>query len=231
MRYFVIATTLAAAVTVHSASNVPKPEGKHQVSEIDRILAEFPAPVAPSSPAGSLFTPDTPMLDLGSDLRARRANDLVTIVVFDTASAVSKGATKSARSSSAQASVTGLAGVPRSTSSLANLLKLNTDTKLDGQGETSRETTLNTTLSARVLRVLPNGLLIVEGSKSIRVNSETQLVSVRGIVRPFDLTPDNRVASDKVAALEVTVDGKGVVADAVRRPNILYRILLGILPF
>ena len=231
MRYSVIAAALVAAATVLSAGNVAKSEGKHQVSEIDRILAEYPEPVPSGSPAGSLFTADTPMLDLGSDLRARRANDLVTIVIFDTASAVSRGATKSARSSSAQSSITGLAGVPRSTSSLANLLKLNTDTKLDGQGETSRETTLNTTLSARVLRVLPNGLLVVEGSKSIRVNSETQLVSVRGIVRPFDLTPDNRVASDKVAALEVTVDGKGVVADAVRRPNILYRILLGILPF
>src|SRR3954447_11693593 len=133
MRYFVIATTLAAAVTVHSASNVPKPEGKHQVSEIDRILAEFPEPVAASSPAGSLFTPDTPMLDLGSDLRARRANDLITIVVFDTASAVSKGATKSARSSSAKASVTGLAGTPPAASRFANLLNLGTDTKLDGQ--------------------------------------------------------------------------------------------------
>ena len=231
MRYILIIAVLVSTSMVLSASKDAKPEGKHPISEIDRILAQFPEPVAPVSSAGSLFTPDTPMLDLGSDLRARRPNDLITIVVFDTASAVSKGATKSARSSSAKASVTGLAGTPPAASRFANLLNLGTDTKLDGQGETSRETTLNTTVSARVVRVLPNGLLVVEGSKSVRVNSETQLVSVRGLVRPFDLTPDNRVASDKVAALEVSVDGKGVVADAVRRPNILYRILLGILPF
>jgi flagellar L-ring protein precursor FlgH len=46
-----------------------------------------------------------------------------------------------------------------------------------------------------------------------------------------DLSPVNRVASDSLALLEITVNGKGVVGDAVRRPNFLYRLLLGILPF
>jgi flagellar L-ring protein precursor FlgH len=41
----------------------------------------------------------------------------------------------------------------------------------------------------------------------------------------------NTVTSAQIANLEVSVNGKGVVGDAVRRPFILYRLLLGLLPF
>jgi flagellar L-ring protein precursor FlgH len=90
---------------------------------------------------------------------------------------------------------------------------------------------LSTVLTARVTNVLANGNLVIEGAKAVTVNSETQRVIVRGIVRPFDLTTNNAVRSDQIAMLEVSVAGRGVIGDAVRRPNILYRILLGVLPF
>lgn len=111
------------------------------------------------------------------------------------------------------------------------MLNIGGESSLDGQGETSRETLLRTTVSARVTHVLPNGLLVVEGRKAVRVNAEMQLVTVRGLVRALDVSPANSVFSDQLAELEIGVNGKGVVGDAVRRPNILYRILIGILPF
>jgi len=104
-------------------------------------------------------------------------------------------------------------------------------TSLDGSGSVSRNSALSTTLSARVTHVLPNGYLVLEGSKSVEVNSERQQVTVRGIIRPMDLSPGNVVTSDQLAQLEIKVDGKGVVNDATHRPNILYRLLLGVLPF
>jgi flagellar L-ring protein precursor FlgH len=51
------------------------------------------------------------------------------------------------------------------------------------------------------------------------------------MVRPADLSPGNVVRSDRLAQLEVRINGKGIVNDAVRRPFLLYRILLGLLPF
>jgi flagellar L-ring protein precursor FlgH len=57
------------------------------------------------------------------------------------------------------------------------------------------------------------------------------VVTVRGIIRPNDLSTANTVRSDQIAQLELKVNGKGVVGDAVRRPFILYRLLLGLLPF
>jgi flagellar L-ring protein precursor FlgH len=79
--------------------------------------------------------------------------------------------------------------------------------------------------------VLPNGYLVVEGSKEVLINSERQKVSIRGLVRWNDLTPGNRVSSDRLSDLEVRVEGKGVVQDAIRRPHFLYRLLNGLLPF
>jgi flagellar L-ring protein precursor FlgH len=79
--------------------------------------------------------------------------------------------------------------------------------------------------------VLPNGYLVIEGSKTTLVNSENQVITVRGVVRPADLSNANTVQSGSIAQLELKINGRGVVNDAIRRPNILYRILLGLLPF
>jgi flagellar L-ring protein FlgH len=54
---------------------------------------------------------------------------------------------------------------------------------------------------------------------------------VHGYIRPADLSSANVVNSVQVANLQINVKGKGVVGDAIRRPNFLYRLLLGLLPF
>ncbi len=178
---------------------------------------------------GSLYSPGGRLADFTRDVRAADVGDIVTILVNDSASALAKGATNTSRKSSASSKITGLVGAanPR----LANLLNVAGDQELQGQGQTSRGMTLSTTISARVVQVAPNGTLIVEGIKSIAVNSEKQHIVLHGLIRPSDLTPANTVRSDQVANLEIKVDGKGVVGDAVRRPHFLYRLLLGLLPF
>jgi flagellar L-ring protein precursor FlgH len=73
--------------------------------------------------------------------------------------------------------------------------------------------------------------LVVEASKDVQINAERQTITVRGVVRPADIDATNSVQSNRLGQLEVHVNGKGVVGDAIRRPFILYRILLGLLPF
>lgn len=187
-------------------------------------------PSAQSSP-GSLYMASGRFGDLGRDLRAAQIDDMVTIVISDTASAVSKGATTTSRKSSAKNSVTSLAGVLNTKGPLANLATLDGSQSLAGSGTTSRQTSLTTTLTARVTHVLPNGALVLEGVKDVVINSERQQVSVRGVIRWNDVGPANTVRSDRLANLEIRVNGKGVVGDAIRRPNFLYRLVLGLLPF
>ncbi|QOY87581.1 flagellar basal body L-ring protein FlgH [Paludibaculum fermentans] len=192
--------------------------------------AERQAPPPVTSP-GSLYDQSGRLADLARDSRATQLNDLVTIVILDKASAVSKGTTSTSRKSNASASISAMGGPVKTPGPLSSLAGLSGSNKLEGQGATSRETELRTTVSARVTHVLPNGNMVVEGTKDVMINSEHQKVSIRGILRGKDLSTDNNVSSDRLADLEVRVDGRGVVNDAIRRPNFLYRLMLGILPF
>ncbi len=158
-------------------------------------------------------------------------DDLVTIVVSETFSAVATGDVKTQRQSTAKSSITALAGVTKAAGPWANLANNNTQTQLQGTGETSRGAVLTANLSARVTHVLPNGYLVIEGTKRVQVSSENQVVTVRGVIRPVDLDPTNSIPSNRIAQMEIQVSGKGVIGDSIHRPNILYRILLGILPF
>lgn len=186
---------------------------------------------AASATPGSLYFPGGRLSDGVRDVRASQVYDLVTIVVLDNSSAVSTGVTNTARKSSVAAAVTSLAGPKSPTGALANLANASNNTQLQGQGTTSRGTTISTNVTAEVTSVLPNGNLVVKGQKDISVNGEKQVITIQGIVRPEDLSPVNEVISDRVARIEILVNGKGVVNDAVKRPFVLYRMLLGLLPF
>jgi len=181
--------------------------------------------------AGSLWSASSRLADVGSDVRAAQVDDLVTIVVNESASAVATGQTKTARSSSAKSQIAALAGKKSAGGAAQNLLDLNSASSLDGQGTTGRTATLTTTLSARVTHVLPNGYLVIEGTKDTQVNSEHQVVTVRGVIRPADLSTGNIINSNQIAQMEIRIDGKGVVNDSIHRPNFLFRLLLGLLPF
>jgi flagellar L-ring protein precursor FlgH len=197
------------------------------------LLALFPvlglAQLAPSP--GSVYSPSGRLADAARDPRAGLVNDILTIVVNENASAVVTGVTNTSRKSSVQSGISGLAGTLPATSRLTNLLGASNNQTLQGQGTTSRNVTLSTTISARVVEVMPNGVMVVEGTKDLAVNAEKQTILVRGMVRPADVTPANTVLSTQVAGLQVHVTGKGVVNDAIKRPFFLYRLLLGLLPF
>jgi flagellar L-ring protein precursor FlgH len=225
--WYVPALVLLAAPVQAKTKKTQEPAALDQY--LQQALSQSGPPAQKS--AGSLWSPASRLTDLGSDVRAFQVDDMVTIVVNEQASAVATGATKTARSSSAQSAISALAGPKSPRGAAQNLLNLNTATSLDGQGSTTRGATLTATLSARVTHVLPNGYLVLEGAKDVQVNSEHQQVTVRGVIRPSDLSPGNVISSNQIAQMEIKINGKGVVNDAVHRPNILYRLLLGILPF
>jgi len=185
----------------------------------------------PTPSAGSIFVPQSRLSDLARDVRAGQLHDLVNIVVNDQASAVSSGVTNTSRKSSANASITALAGQLRATGPWANLANLSGSQQIQGQGTTSRDSTLTTSLSAEVRYVFPNGNLLIQGRKELYVNGEHQTVTLSGVIRLDDISATNSITSDRIANLDIFVNGKGIVADSVKKPFILYRILMDLLPF
>jgi len=227
-------TQVIAVVTLWAAlTAAQKPKKDPPDSALDQTLRQIAAAQGTERQAlqpGSLWTPTSLFSDLTSDLRARRVGDIVTILVQEKASAVSSGTVKTQRNSSLQSTISAAGGITRATGPWANLAKASTANSLDGQGATTRDTTLTATISAVVTQVLPNGSLVIQGTKNVKINNENQILGLRGLVRPVDLDTTNTVSSDRVAQMDLQVNGKGVVADQIKRPFILYRLLMDILP-
>lgn len=229
-----VAMVMCLALSAGAANKDKNKKKPPEPSALEKYIAEAMktngSPDA-AHPAGSLWSPNALFSNLGMDLKASRVNDLVTIVVNENTSAVATGDVKTARTSSAQGSITAAAGITRAKGPLTNLLNTNAATALQGQGSTDRGAVVTAAVSARVMHVLPNGYLVIEGVKRVQVNSENQVITVRGVVRPVDLDVTNSIQSNQVAQMELQVNGKGVIGDSIHRPFFLYRLLLGLLPF
>jgi len=234
MKVLAILIILPVFLFAADSSKDKKKKAPAEPSPLDLYIRDayrdYALPAA-AQPAGSMWSQNALFSNLAMDVKASRVDDLVTIVVAETFSAVATGDVKTQRQSTAQAAITAAAGITRATGPLANLANTNTQTQLQGTGETSRGAVLTANLSARVTHVLPNGYLVIEGTKRVQVSSENQVVTVRGVIRPVDLDPTNTVISNRIAQMEIQVNGKGVMTDSIHRPNFLYRLIMGILPF
>lgn len=206
--------------------------GQTSEGTLNRYIEESLTPGPENTPsAGSLYLSRSFLAELARDPKAARPGDLITIRVVEQASALSSGTVSSSRASNGNHSITNLFGSLSPAGALANLGTTSGSIALDGQGTTGRSTSVTTLITSQVTNVMPNGNLIIEGIKEIMVNSERQVIWLRGAVRPVDLAQDNSVTSDRLAMMELRVNGKGVVNDAIRRPNFFIRLLHGIFPF
>jgi flagellar L-ring protein precursor FlgH len=127
--------------------------------------------------------------------------------------------------------VTGLLGKIGPSNALQNMFNANSTTALDGKGASTMSSSLNLNLSGRVVDVLPNGVLVIEAVRDFTVGNDRQTVTLRGLVRPGDVSTSNTVLSTQVTSVELSIKGKGAVADATARPNAVVRLLLKVLSF
>ncbi len=179
---------------------------------------------------GSLWTSNAYRSNLFRDSKARYINDIVTIRVMETTQAAASANAKNSKETAASTGIDNLFGLEKAIKELPTMVSGKGSSNFEGTGSTSRSTTLETNLAARVVDVLPNGYLVVEGKREIHVNNENQSVYLTGVVRPEDITANNMVASSAIAQMSVRLQGKGIVSQPIK-PGWLYKILNGILPF
>jgi flagellar L-ring protein precursor FlgH len=176
---------------------------------------------------------------LYEDVKAKRLNDLVTILVVENISGSGKADTNTAKESTLDASVDDFLGAPPNLN-LQNLygrgytfsptVKGSMKDDFKGTGETNREGKLVGTITAKVVEVMPNSNLVIESRKEITINNEQQFLVLRGMIRPYDISADNTILSSKVADAQVYFVGKGVVQEK-QSPGWLVRILDRVWPF
>jgi len=197
-------------------------------SYIERMQQQSPD-LKPSS-TGSLWTDNGKLVGIGSDYKAARVGDIITILVIQDVTAQNTGNVASARSFSASSGITALpAGV--STSKVSDLFSPTSTQSLSGKTQATTSSTLRTSVAGRIVAILPSGVLVVEAERQITMNNERQTVLLRGLVRPGDVSPANTVPSNNIANLEFELKGKGVLSDGTRPPNFLMRMLLRLFGF
>ncbi|MDD3553704.1 MAG: flagellar basal body L-ring protein FlgH [Deltaproteobacteria bacterium] len=197
-------------------------------------------PVVQAPPAeGSLFIPNQES-SLYGDFRARNVGDVVTILIQENLKGSKDVSTKTSRNSDMNVGLTGVAGLefveqvqpgyPGSTINPSTAIGGGTKDTFDGSGKTSRNSSLTGTISARVVQVLPDGNLVVEGTRELKINNETQYLILSGVVRPKDLSPDNTIPSTRIADARMEYTGGGVLSEK-QSPGWLARILGSVSPF
>ncbi len=175
---------------------------------------------------------------LYADHKARTVGDIVTVTISEKASASKEATTDTDRTTSINASIPHLFGIENSSIlneanpnvDLKNLIEASFANKFAGSGKTVRKEDLIASLTTQVVRVYPNGNLKIRGGKEVRVNNETQVIYVTGIIRPIDILADNTVDSNKVLNARISYTGKGAISDK-QQPGWLMRTLDKIWPF
>ncbi len=189
---------------------------------IQRVRAQQAAEVKTS---GSIWSPEGRLVRLGTDAKAVRLHDVVSVVVTESLAASTDGQVKNARASNANSGLTALFGALKAANALQNLAGMTASSGLTAQGQSTTNSSLATTFGAEVVDVLPNGMLVVQATRQITFSQQTQLIKLRGLVRPEDVSSQNQVQSTAMTDLELEVTGKGIVNDSTYRQNPLVRLL------
>jgi len=172
------------------------------------IMAMTLIAAAAGSSAESLYDPSL-YRSLGTDRKASRIGDVLTIQVVETSSATSSADTSTGRRTGINAEFS-LSRQPTTAASL------NVDGDFEGGGKTQRSGRLLAQMSVSVVDIAPNGDLYVRGDQLLTVNDEQQKIHVKGRVRPQDISPANVVISTRLSEAEIVYIGEGELAGRQR---------------
>jgi flagellar L-ring protein precursor FlgH len=186
--------------------------------------------------AGSIWQGESDKSMLFTDKKARYVNDIVTIIVSEVATGGNTASANTSRNTSTAANITSLLGIENAI--IGNNANMNgtiglggtSTNSLKGAGDTSRNTNVTATISARVTRVLDNGTLLIEGRRQVTVNADDQFIIITGIIRPEEITAENTIASQYIADARVLYTGDGIINDKMR-PGWLTRVVDWVWPF
>ena len=179
------------------------------MAPIQPIIAPSAAPSA-----GAIYAAG-PGLNLYGDRRARDVGDLLTITLVENTTATTTASTAISKKSDIEMGTPTLFGAPVTLGGKDILgASAASDRDFSGKGNSAQSNRLQGSLTVTVIQRLPNGNLVVQGQKNLRLNQGDELVQIQGIVRAADIAADNTIASSKVADARIAYGGRGAVAQS-----------------
>ncbi len=155
------------------------------------------------------------------DARPSRVGDIVTVLVSEKTDAKDEATMEATKTSNSNVSNgTGILKFIRS-------LGLTTNNTSAGDGSVERKHHATATVACLVTEVLPNGNLVIEGTRDIRTSEEILQFQLLGVIRPQDVNSDNQIKSELVANAEIAVKGRGIIS-RTQKPGIISQILMAV---
>ena len=174
--------------------------------------------------ADSLWSKET-AVSLYSDHKAKRVGDIITVIVLESNSASRNSSAKTEKKSDINASISNFINANLEGKVFPNALgkvqspKLGTtsQSKFEGKGAVNNSGSFNSRFAVRVVDVLPNNNLIIEGVRRTTFSGESQTIILKGTVRPRDVTPLNTVYSYHLADVSIGLKDEGAVSDSLKK--------------
>ena len=165
---------------------------------------------------GSLF-PTAGAFDLFVDRKALKVGDLLTINLEEQTRSSKSAETQITKESTKELPNPRLFGnLVRGSGIDAPLHSVEDSTEFVGGAESDQSNSLSGTITAVIAKVLPNGLMLVQGEKWLQLNRGEEYVRVSGLVRPEDVDGENTVSSQRLADARIAYSGTGELADSNR---------------
>jgi flagellar L-ring protein precursor FlgH len=233
-----VLVSAAGCARLQSVGQVPQFTSPARGNEVFAMTAQ-PMAATRAHPgqhvASSLWTSGRRSL-LG-DRRAGQRGDILTVVIEIDDSAEFSNSSERGRSGSERMGVTGLFGLPQRIdeglpdgASMADAVSATGSSNSSGSGAVRRNEQLTLRVAATVTDLLDNGILRIEGSQEVRVNYEIRELLVSGYVRPEDISRQNEIAYDRIAAARISYGGRGHISD-VQQPRLGQQVADIVLPF
>jgi flagellar L-ring protein FlgH len=186
------------------------------------LLAVMLTAASPARLAADSLWADTETRTMFADKRAATVGDLVTIIVQENSTTAKDASTKSSKKSGVDASISTFLYGPAASGLLTKggkypALQVANKTDFDGSGSVGSSEKIVSRITVRVIDVMPNHNLVVEGSRRTSFSGESQDVVLRGTVRPDDVMANNTVYSYNVADVNFKFIASGTVSDSQKK--------------
>jgi flagellar L-ring protein precursor FlgH len=159
---------------------------------------------------------------MAADKKARAVGDILTILIQENNGATRQNNTTTSKKASVNAAVASLLYSPSVSGLLTKkgtlpAMNYTADTEFNGGGSINNAETITAQMAVRVVDVLPNGNMVIEGTLRTSFSGEKQDAVVRGTVRPDDIAANNTLLSYNIADATIQFLSKGTITDAQKK--------------